>query len=403
MARNAVPRSSGIASTVQTKYLRIGRDDLLLAGDQRRLPLALEAHDLVIDLARQKAQRQPDHAGFVRQHPLDGEMGLAGVGGAEDGRDPPRVGRRRLHLFCGHGRTILILARARKHIASYGIGPEGRVKATLHFAYLPTRGILASNRTIQSVAKVSPQSLFQSKVGGHHDGGTHFGTRFRAVATGMYLPNYQIGEAARYAHISAQTVAAWHKGADDRRTLSSKEHRAALSYMQLIEVAVVAAFRRAGIKLRDIKAARAYVSQVLRKEFPFSEYEFKTNGKDLIIDHEHVDGKNKGKGKLLLANRGGQLAWREIVGTLNDFEYGDGIAIRWRVGGKSSPVIIDPRIAFGAPTVAGTPTWIIKGRRDAGETIEDISEDFGIKRAEVRKAIEFEVPELNKRGAKWMN
>ncbi len=69
------------------EILGVGRNDLLLAGDECRGARALQPHDLVVDLARQKAQRQPDHAGFVRQHPLDREMRLAGVGGAEDGGD----------------------------------------------------------------------------------------------------------------------------------------------------------------------------------------------------------------------------------------------------------------------------------------------------------------------------
>ncbi|MFZ0459757.1 MAG: hypothetical protein WAM17_15210 [Rhodoplanes sp.] len=75
----------------------------------------------------------------------------------------------------------------------------------------------------------------------------------------LYLPNYQIGEAARYVDISPQTVAAWHHA-----TLSRKEKREELSYMQLIEVAVVAAFRRAGIRLREIRAARDYVQKELK-------------------------------------------------------------------------------------------------------------------------------------------
>jgi hypothetical protein len=45
----------------------------------------------------------------------------------------------------------------------------------------------------------------------------------------LYLPSYQIGEAASYAQISAQTVVAWHKF--ERVLLSQREKRAALSYM----------------------------------------------------------------------------------------------------------------------------------------------------------------------------
>jgi hypothetical protein len=36
--------------------------------------------DLVVDLAGKQPQRQADQAGLVRQHPLDGEVRLAGVG-----------------------------------------------------------------------------------------------------------------------------------------------------------------------------------------------------------------------------------------------------------------------------------------------------------------------------------
>ena len=64
---------------------RAGRGDLLLAGDQRHLRGALDLHDAVVVLARQQAQREADHARCVAEHALDGEMGLAGVGGTEDG------------------------------------------------------------------------------------------------------------------------------------------------------------------------------------------------------------------------------------------------------------------------------------------------------------------------------
>ena len=59
---------------------RVFRLDLFLAGDQRDAIGAGAIDDLVVDLARQEPQRQADHATGMRQHPLDGEVGLAGVG-----------------------------------------------------------------------------------------------------------------------------------------------------------------------------------------------------------------------------------------------------------------------------------------------------------------------------------
>ena len=68
------------------------RHDLLLAGDQRHVARAPRLDDAVVDLARQQPQRQADHAGRMAEHALDRQMGLAGVGGAENG-DEARRGR----------------------------------------------------------------------------------------------------------------------------------------------------------------------------------------------------------------------------------------------------------------------------------------------------------------------
>src|SRR6185312_4148387 len=62
---------------------RIGRLDLLLAGDQRDGILARARGDLVVDLACEQPQRQTDDAGGMREHALDREMRFAGVGRPE--------------------------------------------------------------------------------------------------------------------------------------------------------------------------------------------------------------------------------------------------------------------------------------------------------------------------------
>jgi uncharacterized protein (DUF433 family) len=203
----------------------------------------------------------------------------------------------------------------------------------------------------------------------------------------MYLPSYRIGEAADYAQISPQTVVAWHK--IEAALLAKREDRAALSYMQLIEVAVVAAFRKAGVTLKRIRAAREYAARVLRSEHPFAELRFKEQAKHLYLDSGEV--KDLKPDTVLTADQGGQLAWESVIGRLHEFEYEkEGIVLRWHVAGLESPIIIDPRISFGAPAVRGTPTWVILGRWNAGESDTDIAEDFGIAKQEVREALKFE-------------
>ena len=89
------------------EILGVRRNDFFFAGDESGEARSLQPHHLVIDLARQKTQRQADHAGLMRQHPLYGEMRLAGVSGAEDGGDPA-AGRRTL---CTHREGTSVFCR----------------------------------------------------------------------------------------------------------------------------------------------------------------------------------------------------------------------------------------------------------------------------------------------------
>jgi uncharacterized protein (DUF433 family) len=55
-------------------------------------------------------------------------------------------------------------------------------------------------------------------------------------------------------------------------------------------------------------------------------------------------------------------------------------------------VVIDPRLRFGAPTVAGrgVPTAILLERFGAGESVQELAEDYGMTAAEVEEAIRYE-------------
>ena len=67
--------------------VRPARDPLLLAGDQRHPGLAEARGEPIVDLAGEEAQRQTDHPRGVLEHALDRPVGLAGVGGPQEGRD----------------------------------------------------------------------------------------------------------------------------------------------------------------------------------------------------------------------------------------------------------------------------------------------------------------------------
>jgi hypothetical protein len=214
----------------------------------------------------------------------------------------------------------------------------------------------------------------------------------------LRVPAFRVQDAARYANVSANTVARWHEvtgakraSAKGKAVLSEKGPREALSYLQLIELAVVASMRAAGVKMSDIRAAREYLATQLKSEYPLAQHEFKTDGKALLIDYQALD--SDGPAEVLVeSSKGGQLTWHEALKRrLDEFEYeGKGIAHRWWVRGRNQPIIIDPTIAFGSPSVGSVPTWAIRQHWEAGEGLDDISLDLGVDVDLVVTALKFE-------------
>jgi len=207
----------------------------------------------------------------------------------------------------------------------------------------------------------------------------------------LNVPAYRIMEAARYARTSNQTIRNWEKIRGNSSVVTGRDDREALSYLQLIEVGVVAAMRQSGVKLDTIRDARKYLSAEFNSPFPFAQYRFKTDGKTLFMDYDQIVEADKDK--LLNVTEQGQLAWNQILsGLLQEFEYDTqiGTVLRWRVAGVDSPVLIDPRIAFGSPHVSGIPTWVLRDRWKSGEGIGDIADDYDISNDLVTAALRFE-------------
>ena len=206
----------------------------------------------------------------------------------------------------------------------------------------------------------------------------------------LHLPSYRVGEAARYAHIGAGTIRSWQKMRGGKpAAATARDKGAALSYLQLIEVAVIAACRKAGMTLSAVRDARNYVSRELSTDYPFAVYQFATDGKRLLWQGSWGDSHDSRR--WLSANESGQAAWDEVIGrTLRSFEYERDLAVTWRPEGEGSPILIDPRIAFGSPNVNGIPTSVFRQRWLSGEPIGETAADFGVRVALVRNALQFE-------------
>jgi uncharacterized protein (DUF433 family) len=214
----------------------------------------------------------------------------------------------------------------------------------------------------------------------------------------LRLPAYAVRDAARYAGVSVGTIRSWQQAQGTYTpALATRESGDALSYLQLVELRFVAAMREAGVKLSTIRKAREYLATRWHTDYPFAMAPLKTDGQYIIQDLEQAKGAEF-RDLLLIADKGGQLSWKPIIDTkFLEFEYEGEWAMRWHLAGKESPIVIDPRIAFGSPMVRGVPTWALLGRYDAGENSDEIADDYGLNPTDVKAALDFELESRKKR------
>ena len=204
----------------------------------------------------------------------------------------------------------------------------------------------------------------------------------------LYLPSYKISQVAHYTGAHSNTIANWHYRGQP--VLPGRERRRPLNYLELVEVAFVAFFRSLGFSMKKIRAARDYVATNITAEYPLAENRFKTEGMHILMEYHKFDPDPRFE-QIIVADEGGQLAWADLLGDkFAHFDYEYEIALRWHPAGRNSLVVIDPRVSFGAPIVNGLPTWVVKGRWKAGESMDEISEDFGISKEAIRDALAFE-------------
>lgn len=218
------------------------------------------------------------------------------------------------------------------------------------------------------------------------------------------IPTYSIGDAARYLRIPAGTIRSWTVGRHYSTTEGSKRFEpliavpsrkpTLLSFTNLIEVHVLRAIRKDHkIQLDQVRTALDFIDEQFKIPHPLAHESFRTDGLDLFIERY---------GSLINASKRGQLELKDALNQhLERIEPDDtGLAIKLypftRSHEDNNPriVVIDPRIAFGRLVIAetGIATSVLAERYQAGDSIDDLAEDYNCDRLAIEEAIRCELP-----------
>lgn len=208
-------------------------------------------------------------------------------------------------------------------------------------------------------------------------------------------PIYTTAEAARYAETSPATAFRWIRGYS-YPTLGGRRMSAAiagqdavdrlLSFYDLVEVAMVAAARKANVSMKDIREALATASELYGLERPMITERWKVAGRQIFTEEV---GKVK---RYVNLSRHGQTAWRHIEDVLRELEYDHELVARFYPAGRDRPIIIDPTVSFGQPYVRdkGVRTGVVAARFGTGEGIQEVANDLLISVGEAEAALRFE-------------
>ena len=219
-----------------------------------------------------------------------------------------------------------------------------------------------------------------------------------------HLPMYTLPDAAHYTGVLKATLRTWVLGRSYPTEEGAKfsppiiqlpdERQVLLSFINLVECHVLAAIRKEHhVTLPKVRTALDYVVEHYQTQHPLAYQVFQTNGVDLFVEKF---------GQLINVNRSGQLAMRHLLEAhLKRIEHDpQGLALRLypfltRTHDDEAPkvIVIDPRISFGRAVLAGTsiPTAMLAERWKAGDSIEELAEDYGRDKRDIEKAIRCEI------------
>jgi uncharacterized protein (DUF433 family)/DNA-binding transcriptional MerR regulator len=236
---------------------------------------------------------------------------------------------------------------------------------------------------------------------------------------------YPLPEAARLAQIDPQTARRWiegnrftHRGQLRRSpgvlrpTLEKGDDgQRILTFPELLTLRLVRAFRGQGLSLPTIKRVAAKAAHEYDVGNPFVLRRFLTDGRRIFVELSRVEPSNDEpaipqREKELVEVLSGQRQFAEVVrpSLYDNVEWTEDIASAWWPLGRGGGVLLNPKISFGAPCVAGTgiPTSVLASEVAAegggAAAIAAVAAWHVIEPQQVQNAVRFET-EWRKRAA----
>ena len=207
-------------------------------------------------------------------------------------------------------------------------------------------------------------------------------------------PLYTFSEVARLAKTTPATIKRWIVGTETsspvfRGSGPDGSDPTMVSFLQLVEIVVAIQFRKEGrVSLEVVRQAYINARNLLGVEYPFASLKLEPLAGHIVV---RLRDASSGQGLPAIDAPGLRTIPGLTIPILENLEYEAELANRWWPIGKHRPIVIDPRLSAGLPTIPERRVTIqnIRKRWLAGQTIAFISQDLLLKETVVEEALRY--------------
>lgn len=218
--------------------------------------------------------------------------------------------------------------------------------------------------------------------------------------TVLSQPIMSTTEAARQLRIPPRTLSQWLEGTHRagrwyepilrEEPTGSKD----ITWGEVVEARYLRAYRDERVPMQQLRPFIAALRREFGVPYPLAHSKpFIGEGKRLLAELQNLV-KLPDSLRAVYEVTTGQLMLdprvSDFLARVDFAETGEHEALRIHPHGRKSPVVMTPDIASAAATVRGVRTEVIAELADAGESAEDIAEDFGLPVNVVKAALSYE-------------
>lgn len=229
------------------------------------------------------------------------------------------------------------------------------------------------------------------------------------------IPLYTQAEVSRYLDMPEKTLQDWAKGydrtfpggrvvhRDPLITRLAPEHKSgpSIPFVGLAEGVFLSGLRRAGMSMQQIRPALEMVRDKLGVVHALASQRLYLAGAQLlweVSEDDDLQRESRVEARKLIVLKDGQYVFREVVDRyLRRITYEDDYASLVSLPEyEVAQIVAELGINYGRPyfTATGTPLYVVTGRLAAGESIDEVADDFDLPVDQVT-----EVAERFRRGA----